>query len=44
MPIEPDEDKAICNAQPKARWRGPLQDKKLLAEKCHLPLHEPHAI
>jgi hypothetical protein len=35
QPIEPDEDQAICSAQPEPRWRGPLQDNKLLAEKCH---------
>src|SRR5438105_9208261 len=35
-PIEPDEDQAICSAQPEPRWRRPLQDNKLLAEKCHL--------
>jgi hypothetical protein len=35
-PIEPDEDQAICGAQPEPRRRGPLQDNKLLAEKCHL--------
>jgi hypothetical protein len=27
---------AICSAQPDPRRRGPLQDSKLLAEKCHL--------
>ena len=36
QPIEPHEDQAICRAQPEPRWRGPLQDNKLLAEKCHL--------
>jgi hypothetical protein len=36
QPIEPDEDQAICSAQPEPRRRGPLQHKKLLAEKCHL--------
>src|SRR5271169_36577 len=36
QPIEPDEDQAICSAQPEPRRRGPLQDNKLLAEKCHL--------
>jgi hypothetical protein len=35
-PIEPDEDQAICSAQPEPRRRGPLQGNKLLAEKCHL--------
>jgi hypothetical protein len=35
-PIEPHEDQAICSAQPEPRRRGPLQDNKLLAEKCHL--------
>src|SRR6516165_5599444 len=34
QPIEPDEDQAICSAQPEPCWRGPLQDDKLLAEKC----------
>src|SRR5215831_10761046 len=34
QPIEPDEDQAICCAQPEPRWRRPLQDDKLLAEKC----------
>src|SRR5215831_14393159 len=34
QPIEPDEDLAICSAQPEPRWRRPLQDDKLLAEKC----------
>src|SRR5215471_2394529 len=34
QPIEPDEDQAICRAQPEPRWRRPLQDDKLLAEKC----------
>ena len=38
QPIEPDEDQAIGSAQPEPRWRGPLQDNKLLAEKCHLGL------
>src|SRR5215475_12819421 len=33
QPIEPDEDQAICSAQPEPCWRGPLQDDKLLAEK-----------
>src|SRR5262249_20665256 len=32
--IEADEDQAICRAQPEPCWRGPLQDNKLLAEKC----------
>jgi hypothetical protein len=36
QPIEPHEDQAICSAQPEPRWRRPLQDSKLLAEKCHL--------
>ncbi len=36
QPIEPDENQAICSAQPEPRWRRPLQDKKLLPEKCHL--------
>ena len=36
QPIEPDEDQAICRAQSEPRWRRPLQDKQLLAEKCHL--------
>src|SRR5215472_8171336 len=34
QPIEPDEDQAICSAQPQPFWRRPLQDDKLLAEKC----------
>src|SRR5262249_10053768 len=34
QPIEPDEDQAICSAQPEPRWRRPLQDDKLLAQKC----------
>src|SRR6516165_3279068 len=38
QPIEPDEDQAICSAQPEPRWRRPLQDKKLMPEKCHLGL------
>src|SRR5215469_372118 len=38
QPIEPDEDQAICRAQPEPCWRRPLQDNKLLAEKCHLGL------
>src|SRR5262245_26449510 len=38
QPIEPDEDQAICSAQPEPRWRGPLQDNKLLAEKCRFGL------
>ena len=38
QPIEPDENQAIGSAQPEPRWRGPLQDKKLMAEKCHLGL------
>jgi hypothetical protein len=36
QPIEPDEDQAICSAWPEPRRRGPLQDNKLLAEKCQL--------
>jgi hypothetical protein len=36
--IEPDEDEAICRAQPEPCRRRPLQDNKLLAEKCHLGL------
>src|SRR5215831_9763305 len=36
QPIEPDEDQAICRAQPEPRRRGSLQHNKLLAEKCHL--------
>jgi len=36
QPMEPDEDHAICRAQPEPRWCRPLQDNKLLAEKCHL--------
>src|SRR5215469_12185957 len=36
QPIEPDEDQAICSARPEPRRCGPLQDNKLLAEKCHL--------
>src|SRR5215813_5919024 len=38
QPIEPDEDQAICTAQPEPCWRGPLQDHKLLAEKCRFGL------
>src|SRR5271169_5048894 len=38
QPIEPDEDQAICRAQPEPYWRRPLQDNKLLAEKRHLGL------
>src|SRR5262245_48861215 len=38
QPIEPDEDQAICSAQPEPRWRRPLQDDKLLAEKCRFGL------
>ena len=34
QPIEPDEDQAICSAQPEPCWRRPLQHDKLLAEKC----------
>jgi hypothetical protein len=36
QPIEPEEDQAVCRAQPEPCWRGPLQDDKLLAQKCHL--------
>src|SRR5215472_504862 len=36
QPIEPDEDQAICSAQPEPRRRGSLQDDKLLAKKCRL--------
>ena len=36
QPIEPDEDQAICCAQPEPRRRGSLQDDKLLAKKCRL--------
>src|SRR2546423_1830937 len=36
QPIEPDEDQAICSAQPEPRWRRPPQDNKLMPEKCHL--------
>src|SRR6516225_4953762 len=36
QPIEPDEDQAICRAQPEPRRRGSLKHNKLLAEKCHL--------
>src|SRR6516225_7417005 len=36
QPIEPDEDRAICRAQPEPRRRGSRQHNKLLAEKCHL--------
>src|SRR5215510_12382349 len=38
QPIEPDEDQAICSAQPEPCWREPLQDNKLLAEKCRFGL------
>src|SRR5215469_18351307 len=38
QPIEPDKDQAICRAQPEPRWRRPLQDDKLLAEKCRFGL------
>ena len=38
QPIEPDEDQAVCRAQPEPRWRRPLQDDKLLAEKCRFGL------
>ena len=38
QPIEPDEDQAICRAQPEPCWRGPLQNDKLLAEKCRFGL------
>src|SRR5215471_16678368 len=34
QPIEPDEDQAICRAQPEPCRRRSLQDDKLLAEKC----------
>src|SRR5215469_13109731 len=36
QPIEPDEDQAICSAQPEPRRRRSLQDNKLLAKKCDL--------
>ena len=36
QPIQPDEDQAICSAQPEPRRGGALQDNKLLAQKCHL--------
>ena len=36
QPIKPDEDHAICSAQPEPRRRGSLQHNKLLAQKCHL--------
>ena len=36
QPVQPDEDQPICYAQPEPGWRGPLQHKQLLAEKCHL--------
>src|SRR5213079_638659 len=36
QPIKPDEDQTIGSAQPEPRRRGPLQHKKLLAEKCDL--------
>jgi hypothetical protein len=38
QPIEPDEDQAICRAQPEPCWRRPLQDDNLLAEKCRFGL------
>src|SRR5262245_8399892 len=38
QPIEPDEAQAIRSAQPEPRWRRPLQDDKLLAEKCRFGL------
>src|SRR6516165_1884023 len=38
QPIEPDEDQAICRAQPEPCWRGSLQHNKLLAEKCRFGL------
>jgi len=38
QPIEPDEDQAVCSAQPEPCWRGPLQDDKLLTEKCRFGL------
>src|SRR6516225_4895691 len=38
QPIEPDEDQAICSAQPEPCWPGPLQDDNLLAEKCRFGL------
>src|SRR6516162_7765182 len=38
QPIEPDEDQAICSAQPEPCRRRPLQDDKLLAEKCRFGL------
>ena len=31
QPIEPDEDQAICSAEPEPPRRGSLQDDKLLA-------------
>ena len=36
QPIKPDEDQAICSAQPEPRWRRPPQDNKLMPEKCRL--------
>jgi hypothetical protein len=36
QPVQPDEDQPICYAYPELGWRGPLQHKQLLAEKCHL--------
>jgi hypothetical protein len=36
QPIEPDEDQAICGAQPEPRRRRPTQDNKLMPEKCRL--------
>src|SRR5271163_3283213 len=35
-PIKPDEDQAICRAQPEPRWRRPPQDNKMMPEKCQL--------
>src|SRR5438067_8316853 len=35
-PVISQSNRAICRAQPEPRRRGPLQDNKLLAEKCHL--------
>src|SRR6516162_4143288 len=36
QPIEPDEDQAICSAQPEPRGCRPPQDNKLMPEKCRL--------
>src|SRR6516162_2871771 len=36
QPIKPDEDHAICRAQPEPRRRGSLQHNKLMPEKCRL--------